>query len=141
MPSRFQKAKSRCFSSIPERADEFLSTQEGYLSAQLHRSLSPRADFRFVNVALWQSVQSFRAATTKPEFEGASIPFPFHASLYEVARGRVVIVRSLGPVEKPSATADTGRGPGCVSPSQTGCRRGDSYHKATPTSRWTEVAA
>ena len=69
-----------------ERARKFLRTQEGYLSTQLHRSLSPGADFRFVNVALWQSVQSFQAATTKPEFDSASIPFPFHASLYEVAR-------------------------------------------------------
>jgi heme-degrading monooxygenase HmoA len=69
-----------------EQARGFLSRQEGYLSTQLHRSLSPLADFRFVNVALWRSAQSFQAATTKPEFESVSIPFPFHASLYAVAR-------------------------------------------------------
>jgi heme-degrading monooxygenase HmoA len=69
-----------------ERTREFLRTQEGYLSTKLHRSLSPDADFRFVNVALWQSAQLFQAATSKPEFRNAPVPFPFHASLYEVVR-------------------------------------------------------
>jgi heme oxygenase (mycobilin-producing) len=69
-----------------ERANEFLSAQKGYLSTRLHRSLSPDADFRFVNVALWQSAQLFQAATSQPEFRNAPVPFPFHASLYEVVR-------------------------------------------------------
>jgi heme-degrading monooxygenase HmoA len=67
-----------------ERARDFLRTQEGYLSSRLHRSISPAADFRFVNVALWESEQAFRAATAQPEFRNASIPYPFHASLYRV---------------------------------------------------------
>jgi heme oxygenase (mycobilin-producing) len=69
-----------------ERAQAFLSTQEGYLSTRLHRSLSPTADLRFVNVALWQSEQTFQAATSQPAFRNASVPFRFHASLYEVVR-------------------------------------------------------
>lgn len=69
-----------------ERARQFLSTQEGYLSTKLHRSLSPSADFRFVNVALWESAQAFRAATSQPEFRNAAVPYPFHAALYEVVR-------------------------------------------------------
>lgn len=69
-----------------ERARDFLRSQAGYLSTRLHRSLSPAADFRFVNVALWESPQAFQAATEQPEFINASIPFPFHASLYEVVR-------------------------------------------------------
>ena len=69
-----------------ERAHAFLSTQPGYLSTRLHRSLSPSAKFRFVNIALWQSPQAFRAATSQPEFTNAPVPFPFHASLYQVAR-------------------------------------------------------
>jgi heme-degrading monooxygenase HmoA len=69
-----------------ERARAFLSTQEGYLSTRLHRSLSPKADFRFVNVALWESDQAFRDATFRPEFRNAPVPFAFHASLYEVVR-------------------------------------------------------
>jgi hypothetical protein len=47
---------------------------------------SPAADFRFVNVALWRSEQAFREATAQPEFRNATVPFPFHASLYEVVR-------------------------------------------------------
>jgi heme-degrading monooxygenase HmoA len=67
-----------------ERARDFLSMQEGYVSSRLHRSTSPAADFRFVNVALWQSQQAFRAATAELSHE--TVPFPFHASLYEVVR-------------------------------------------------------
>ena len=69
-----------------ERSRDLLSTQEGYLATKLHRSISPAADFRFVNVALWQSEEAFRAATSQPEFRNAPVPFPFHASLYEVVR-------------------------------------------------------
>jgi heme-degrading monooxygenase HmoA len=69
-----------------ERSRDFLATQEGYLSTRLHRSLSPDADFRFVNVALWESAQAFRHATSRPEFRDAPVPFRFHASLYEVVR-------------------------------------------------------
>jgi heme oxygenase (mycobilin-producing) len=67
-----------------ERARAFLATQPGYLSTGLHRSLSPRAEFRFVNVALWQSAQAFHAAISQPAFANAAFPFPAHASLYEV---------------------------------------------------------
>jgi heme oxygenase (mycobilin-producing) len=69
-----------------ERGRESLRTQDGYLSTRLHRSISPAADFRFVNVALWWSEQAFRAATARPEFRDAPVPYPFHASLYEVVR-------------------------------------------------------
>jgi heme-degrading monooxygenase HmoA len=69
-----------------ERSRDFLATQAGHLSTRLHRSLSPEADFRFVNVALWESEQAFRDATSQPEFRNAPVPFRFHASLYEVVR-------------------------------------------------------
>jgi heme-degrading monooxygenase HmoA len=67
-----------------EQAREFLAGQDGYVSTQLHRSLSPAADFRFVNVAVWRSRQAFQAATSQPGFRNAPVPFPFHASLYEI---------------------------------------------------------
>jgi heme-degrading monooxygenase HmoA len=69
-----------------ERTRDFLRTQEGYLSSRLHRTISPAADFRFVNVALWRSEQAFCAATSRPEFRDAPVPYPFNASLYEVVR-------------------------------------------------------
>ena len=69
-----------------EQARAFLATQPGYLSTRLHRSLSPAADFRYVNVAVWQSPQAFQAAISQPGFMNASIPFPAHPSLYQVVR-------------------------------------------------------
>ena len=69
-----------------ERAREYLSRQDGYLSTHLHRSLMPNADFGLVNVARRESQEAFQAAMAQPELKGASIPFPFHASLYEVIR-------------------------------------------------------
>jgi heme oxygenase (mycobilin-producing) len=74
------------FMSAWERARAFLSMQPGYLFTRLHRSLSPSADFRFVNIALWQSPQAFQAAISQPGFRSAPVPFPSHASLYEVVR-------------------------------------------------------
>jgi heme oxygenase (mycobilin-producing) len=69
-----------------ERARTFLSTQPGYISTRLHRSLTPGADFRFINVAFWQSPQAFQAAMSQPGFRNATVPFPYHASLYEILR-------------------------------------------------------
>jgi heme-degrading monooxygenase HmoA len=69
-----------------ERSREFLRSQPGYVSTRLHRSLTPTADFRFVNVALWESPEAFRAATGHPDFRATAGPFTSHPSLYEVVR-------------------------------------------------------
>jgi heme-degrading monooxygenase HmoA len=69
-----------------EQSRDFLRRQPGYLSTRLHRSVSPTADFRFVNVALWESTEAFRAATAQPQFRDRANPYRFHASLYEVVR-------------------------------------------------------
>ena len=44
----------------------FLSTQ---LSTRPHRSLTPGAEFRFVNIALWQSPQALQAAASQPGWQ------------------------------------------------------------------------
>ena len=80
------EGEDEAFLEAWDRARTFLTTQDGYLSTRLHRSLVPNAEFRFVNVALWDSAQAFEAAVTRPEFADVLIPFPFHASLYEVIR-------------------------------------------------------
>lgn len=80
------EGQDEAFLQAWERAREFLATQEGYVSTRLHRSLSPAADFRFVNVAVWQSAQAFQAAISQPGFRDAPVPFAPHASLYEVVR-------------------------------------------------------
>ena len=64
---------------------DFLSTQDGYLSTRLHRSLAPDAEFRFVNVAQWASAQAFRNATAHPRFQALGSPYRFHAALYQIA--------------------------------------------------------
>jgi hypothetical protein len=65
---------------------DFLTQQEGLLDSALHRSLIPTAEFRFVNIAHWQSPQAFQAAINKPDFPGTGLPFPAHPSLYRVVR-------------------------------------------------------
>lgn len=80
------EAEDEAFLAGWERQRDLLSRQEGYLSTRLHRSLAPDADFRFVNVARWESAQAFRDAISQPEFSNAPVAFRFHASLYEVVR-------------------------------------------------------
>jgi heme oxygenase (mycobilin-producing) len=69
-----------------ERSRAYLSAQPGYISTRLHRCVAPTADFRFVNVALWESAEAFGAATSSPALRSAPMPYPFHAALYEVVR-------------------------------------------------------
>jgi heme-degrading monooxygenase HmoA len=67
-----------------ERAHDFLLGQPGYRSSQLHKSTETSADFRYVNVAVWDSEDAFRAATSRPEFRDISMAYPLHSSVYEV---------------------------------------------------------
>lgn len=67
-----------------ERAHDFLLSQPGYRSSQLHRSTESGTDFRYVNVAVWDSEDAFRAATASPEFRQISPEYPFHSSVYQV---------------------------------------------------------
>lgn len=72
-----------------ERARDFLQAQPGYISTRLHRSLSPDARFRLVNVAKWESPRAFEAAMAKMRESklGADMSGTvFHAALYEVIR-------------------------------------------------------
>ena len=70
-----------------DAAADFLRNRPGFIGSQLHRSLSPDARFRFVNVAEWESPQHFRDAVTDPAFaELAKEAPPNSPALYEVAR-------------------------------------------------------
>jgi heme oxygenase (mycobilin-producing) len=72
-----------------EKANEFLRKQPGFVSTALHRAVSANPDFRFVNVSCWESDDAFRAATQSQDFRDASgrlLPFPIHASAYEIVR-------------------------------------------------------
>ena len=51
-----------------EQGKAFMEQQPGYISTALHRSLDPTAQFRYINVAHWESAQDFSAALNNPEF-------------------------------------------------------------------------
>jgi len=71
-----------------EASRQFLRIRPGYLSTRLHRSLSPEAEFRFVNIGRYQSPQAFKAAIGQPEFRAAAaaIQHRAHPGLYEIIR-------------------------------------------------------
>ena len=69
-----------------ERARDFLETHRGFERTALHRSVTPNADFRFVNVALLASADAWRNAIARPDFPGGRMPFRAHPALYRVVR-------------------------------------------------------
>jgi heme oxygenase (mycobilin-producing) len=79
------EGQEEAFLRFWEASREFLSTQEGYISTRLHRSLAPDAEFRFINVARWQSAQAFMKAISQLESGDAGSLYRAHPALYEVA--------------------------------------------------------
>jgi heme-degrading monooxygenase HmoA len=69
-----------------EQAKEFLAERDGYVDTTLHRSVTPDAEFRFVNIAAWPSTAAFQAAIDDPAFRTATAGTAgrAHPSLYEV---------------------------------------------------------
>lgn len=67
-----------------EREHDFLLSQPGYRSSQLHRSTESGTDIRYVNVAIWDSENALRAAAARPELREISPEYPFHSSVYQV---------------------------------------------------------
>lgn len=72
-----------------EQGRDSLQNQPGYISTALHLSIADDARFRLINVAKWESVESFTVASKKmqaesvlPKIEGV-IPSP---ALYTVIR-------------------------------------------------------
>lgn len=53
---------------------EFMKSQPGYISTQLHKGIANSSTF--VNYAVWQDVQSFRQAFTNPEFQRRIADYP-----------------------------------------------------------------
>jgi heme oxygenase (mycobilin-producing) len=69
---------------------EYLRKQSGFVSTKLHRSFSPDARFRFINVAEWESQEQFQQAMASDGFRrlsaGISEAFTSYPGLYEVIR-------------------------------------------------------
>ena len=72
-----------------EQARDFLQREPGYVSTALHRAVFDDAQYRLINVAEWESIETYEAATQKmraeanlPRIEGVR-PSP---ALYTVIR-------------------------------------------------------
>ena len=69
------------------QAANYMRSRPGFVATRLHRAVSPKPRFRFVNVAEWESPQDFQAAVTSPEFQAmATGTPPNYPALYEVVR-------------------------------------------------------
>ena len=72
-----------------DEAAAFLSAQDGYVSARLHRSVDPAARFHLVTVAEWETAGHFATALARLQAEGLDrglADFPSSPGVYEVVR-------------------------------------------------------
>ena len=60
-----------------EKDANWMKQQPGFLSTQLHRAVG--GSCMFMNYALWDSVDDFRAAFTHPDFASALAAYPSSA--------------------------------------------------------------
>jgi heme oxygenase (mycobilin-producing) len=70
-----------------EKARDYLRSQPGYIDTVLHQSIAPDAEFRFVNVARWQTADDFGAAVQSPGFRESAAGlagYRPHPALYRV---------------------------------------------------------
>lgn len=76
------------FFTLWQQVNTYMRDKAGYRGHKLHRSLTPDARFRFVNVAQWASLEDFNAAhdagfralVSQPAWG----PFRSFPTLYEV---------------------------------------------------------
>jgi heme-degrading monooxygenase HmoA len=72
-----------------EKTRDYLQTQPGYIDTALHQALGPGAEFQFVNIAHWESAETFQAATRSAGFREVTAGlagYPPHPSLYRLVR-------------------------------------------------------
>ncbi len=53
---------------------DFMKQQPGYISTQLHKAIGGSPTF--INYAIWENVESFRAAFQNPEFQSRIAAYP-----------------------------------------------------------------
>lgn len=56
---------------------DFMKQQPGYVSTQMHKAIGGSPTF--INYAVWESVESFRAAFMTPEFQSRIAQYPSSA--------------------------------------------------------------
>ena len=60
--------KDERFLELWRKADDLLRSRSGYPPTRLHKAVGPQARFRYVNVAELDSVETWQAAVSSPEF-------------------------------------------------------------------------
>ncbi len=54
----------------------YFRQQPGYISTKLHRALDPNAKFTYVNIAEWESMDTFMTALNSEEIKSIGDGFP-----------------------------------------------------------------
>ena len=77
------------FFALWTEASRYFRAQPGFVSLRFHKAVTPDADYRYVNVASWETLADFQAAHGTDEFRrvvGADAwrEFPSSPALYEV---------------------------------------------------------
>jgi heme-degrading monooxygenase HmoA len=77
------------FEALWTEASTYFRAQPGFVSLRFHRAVTPDAEYRYVNVASWETLGDFQAAHGTDEFRrvvGAAAweEFPSSPALYEV---------------------------------------------------------
>lgn len=72
-----------------EKTRDYLAAQPGYVDTALHQSVTPGADFQFVNIARWQTAEDFQRATQSAGFRESAAGLAScrpHPGLYRIVR-------------------------------------------------------
>jgi heme-degrading monooxygenase HmoA len=83
------EGRDDAFIELWTETSRYFRAQPGFVSLRLHRAVSPDAQHRFVNVAVWESDAHYRAPHQTEEFvrlvtQDAWREFPSSPVLYEV---------------------------------------------------------
>lgn len=89
-PFEVPKGKEEECLIMREEAAEYLKNQPGFINTNLHQSILEDSKFQFVNVAEWETPESFFNAVQTEEFqkitEGSMDEYPHYPSLYSIIR-------------------------------------------------------
>jgi len=83
--------RDEAFRELWTKASEYFTAQPGFVSLRLHRAVAGETQHRWVNVAVWQSEEHFRAAHGTDEFRRVVTQpgwdeFPSSPTLYQVVK-------------------------------------------------------
>ena len=70
----FDKSDEKALLAAWKHDAEFMKQQAGFISTQLHRAIGE--SLVYLNYAVWESTEAFRAAFTNPEFLGRLSNYP-----------------------------------------------------------------